>query len=62
LISHQYAVCIPLRPHWCYMPCPSHPLWLDHSNYTWRRIQVMKYFLIKYADIMATIQLQIGVQ
>jgi hypothetical protein len=20
------------------MPCPSHPPWLDHSNYTWRRV------------------------
>jgi hypothetical protein len=25
------------------MPCPSHPPWLDHSNYTWRRVQVMKF-------------------
>jgi hypothetical protein len=24
------------------MPCPSHPPWLDHSNYTWRRVQPMK--------------------
>jgi hypothetical protein len=24
------------------MPCPSHPPWLDHSNYTWGRIQVIK--------------------
>jgi hypothetical protein len=24
------------------MPCPSHLPWLDHSNYTWRRIQIMK--------------------
>jgi hypothetical protein len=23
------------------MPCPSHPPRLDHSNYTWRRVQVM---------------------
>jgi hypothetical protein len=29
-------------PHSCYMPCPSHPPWLDHSNYTWTRVQVMK--------------------
>jgi hypothetical protein len=28
-------------PHSCYMPCPSPP-WFDHSNYTWRRVQVMK--------------------
>jgi hypothetical protein len=20
------------------MPCPSHPPWLDHSNYIWRRV------------------------
>jgi hypothetical protein len=25
-------------PHLCYMSCPSHPPWLDHSNYTWRRV------------------------
>jgi hypothetical protein len=25
----------------CYMPHPSHPPWLDHFNYTWRRVQVM---------------------
>jgi hypothetical protein len=24
------------------MSCPSHPPWLDHSNYTWRRVQAMK--------------------
>jgi hypothetical protein len=24
------------------MPCPSHPSWLDHSKYTWRRVQVTK--------------------
>jgi hypothetical protein len=23
------------------MLCPSHPPWLDHSNYTWRRLEVM---------------------
>jgi hypothetical protein len=28
------------------MSCPCHPPWLDYSNYTWRRVQVMK-FLIK---------------
>jgi hypothetical protein len=21
------------------MPCQSHPPWLDHSNYTWRRVK-----------------------
>jgi hypothetical protein len=29
-------------PHSCYMPRPSHPPRLDHSNYTWRRVQIMK--------------------
>jgi hypothetical protein len=28
-------------PHSCYMPCQSNPPWLDNSNYTWRRVQVM---------------------
>jgi hypothetical protein len=26
----------------CYMPCTCHPHWLDHSNYAWRRVEVMK--------------------
>jgi hypothetical protein len=29
------------------MPHPSHPSWLDYSNYTWRRVPVMK-LLISY--------------
>jgi hypothetical protein len=28
------------------MPCPSHPPWHDHSNYTWRRVQAMKLLII----------------
>jgi hypothetical protein len=37
------------------MPCPSHPPWLDHYNYTWRRVtlhenmktrlEVLEYFM-----------------
>jgi hypothetical protein len=23
------------------MPCPSHPPWLDHSNYAWRRFSLL---------------------
>jgi hypothetical protein len=41
-LSHQYPICIPPLPPSCYMPFPSHPPWLDHSNYTWRRVQVLK--------------------
>jgi hypothetical protein len=38
--SHQYPICIPLLAHSCYMPCPSHPPWLYHSNFTWRRVKL----------------------
>jgi hypothetical protein len=40
-LSHQNPIYIPLLPHSCYMPHPSHPPWLDNSNYTWQTIQVM---------------------
>jgi hypothetical protein len=40
--SHQYTIYIPSYPRECYMPWPSHPPLRDHSNYTWRRVQVMK--------------------
>jgi hypothetical protein len=41
-LAHQYPICIPLFPHSSHMPRPSYPSWLDHSKYTWRRVQVMK--------------------
>jgi hypothetical protein len=28
-LSHQNRTCFLLLPHSCYMPCPSHPPWLD---------------------------------
>jgi hypothetical protein len=31
------------------MPCPSHPFWLDHSNYTCRRVQVMKLHIMQFS-------------
>jgi hypothetical protein len=31
-----------VSPHSYYMPRPSHPPWLNNSNYTWRTVQVMK--------------------
>jgi hypothetical protein len=37
-LSHQQPIHVPLLPNSCYMPCPPHPSWLDHSNYTWRRV------------------------
>jgi hypothetical protein len=39
-LSHQYPISIPLLTHSCHMPRPSHPSWLHHSNYTWRRVQI----------------------
>jgi hypothetical protein len=35
-------------PHSCYMPCPSHPPWVDHSNYTWQGIQVTKFLTMQF--------------
>jgi hypothetical protein len=42
-LSHQYPIWFPLLLNSYYIPCPSHPPWLDNSNYTWRRVQPMKY-------------------
>jgi hypothetical protein len=36
-------------PHSCYIPYPSHPPWLDRSNYTWRRVQVMKLLIMQFS-------------
>jgi hypothetical protein len=38
---HQYSIRIPLLSHSCHVHCPSHPPWLDHSNYTARRVRVI---------------------
>jgi hypothetical protein len=37
-------------PNSCYMSCPSHPPRLAHSNYTWRRVQVMKLLIIQLSQ------------
>jgi hypothetical protein len=38
-------------PHTCYLPCPSHPPWLSHSEYmcTWRIVQVMKLLIMQFS-------------
>jgi hypothetical protein len=47
-LSHQNPICItPLR-HACYIPCPSHPPRLRHSNYTWPRVQVTKFLIMHF--------------
>jgi hypothetical protein len=33
------------------MTRPSHPSWLDHSNYTWRRVQVVKLLIMQFSPI-----------
>jgi hypothetical protein len=38
-------------PHSCYMLCPSHPPWLDNSNYVWRGAQVMKLIIMQFSPI-----------
>jgi hypothetical protein len=32
------------------MPCPSHPPWLHHSNYTWWIVQVMKLLIMLFSS------------
>jgi hypothetical protein len=33
----------------CYIPCPSHPPWPDHSSYTWQTVQVMKLLIMLFS-------------
>jgi hypothetical protein len=42
-------MCIPLPPHLCYLGCPSHPPWLNDSNYTWWRAWVMKHLIMQFS-------------
>jgi hypothetical protein len=49
LTSGLFPSGFPPLPHSCYMPSPSHPPWLDHSNCTWRRVQVMKLLLMQFS-------------
>jgi hypothetical protein len=37
-----------VQHHSCYIPFPSHPPRLHHSNYTWRRVQVMKPLIMQF--------------
>jgi hypothetical protein len=47
--SHQYPIRIPLLHHLCCMPYPSHPPWLENSNYTWQRVQAMKLLIMQFS-------------
>jgi hypothetical protein len=33
-----------------WMPCPSHPPWLYHSDDIWRRVQVMKLLIMQFSE------------
>jgi hypothetical protein len=48
-LSHQNPICFLRLPHTCYMPCPSHPAWLDHSNYIWRRVRIMELIIRRFS-------------
>jgi hypothetical protein len=39
--------------HACDMPFPSHTpwLWRDHSNYIWRRVQIMKFLIMQFSPV-----------
>jgi hypothetical protein len=41
------------------MPFPSHPPWLDHSNYTWRRVQPMNLWSITFFIEFKSVYIQI---
>jgi hypothetical protein len=32
-----------------YMPHPFHPPWLDHSNYTWQRVQITQFLIMQFS-------------
>jgi hypothetical protein len=40
----------------CYMPYRSHPFRLDHSNYTWRSVQVMKLLIMQFFSNRLSLQ------
>jgi hypothetical protein len=39
----------PSHLHSCYISYPYHPPRLDNSNYTWRRVQVMKLLVMQFS-------------
>jgi hypothetical protein len=45
--SNQNFVCISHLSHPCYMPCPSHAPWFDHTNIIWWSVHVMKLLIFR---------------
>jgi hypothetical protein len=44
---YECLLCTPFRFNVCYIPCPSHPPWFDHSSNIWRKVQVMNLIIIQ---------------
>jgi hypothetical protein len=49
LAFNQQRTRVPRLPHSFCMPRSSHPPWLHYSNYTWRRVQIMKLFVMQFS-------------
>jgi hypothetical protein len=50
-----YSLYAILSLHSCYMSCLFHIPWLDHSNYTWRRVQVMQLLIMQFSPTLSTL-------
>jgi hypothetical protein len=44
--------------HTCYMPCPSHPPWFDHSNNFRQEVQITKFLIIQFSPAYYSICLR----
>jgi hypothetical protein len=49
-LSHQYPLYIPILSHLCYMPCPPHPPWLDHSIFG-EEYNLLKLLIMQFSPI-----------
>jgi hypothetical protein len=48
LLNFLPKPCLHSSSHSGYMPCPSYPLCLDHSDYIWWTVQVMKLLIMQF--------------
>jgi hypothetical protein len=49
LASPSKAQIYSSSPHACYMPASSHPLWLAHTNYVWRGVQITRLHVLYFS-------------
>jgi hypothetical protein len=54
LVFLLQPICIPLLANSSYMSCPSHPPWLDYSNYTWQRVVITKLLVMQFSPPSVT--------